>query len=404
MQPGVLPARGLSATSRLPPRIIFLWLVCLAALAACSTVPITGRSQLRFISNAELRDQSDLAALAVIDKARASGMLLSRDNPGATPTLMKVSRVGAAISKAATELAADNPDIQLPSAWETYVIRNVAINAQVFVSGKIVIYDGLLEVANTEAMLAAVIGHEMGHVIAQHNAERKSQRLLADVGVRVAILAAAASKPRYAPLAATIAPVVATYGFLLPFNREHELEADRIGMTLMAKAGYDPSAAVQFWENMASRGEPRKAEFLSTHPTAATRRDDLQQWLLVAMKDFRPSRALANESLRSFGHATFFGGSDVWWKEVTAISDARVGGVISEAEAVILKQDLMSRTVDFSYTALHGLWLRDAAAQHGEFWDKVLEIQQRRNAGTMAAWEAEAQIDRLVSQRATSNR
>jgi metalloendopeptidase OMA1, mitochondrial len=188
-----------------------------------------------------------------------------------------VSRVAAAIANAAGTLRQKYPDIQLPPSWEIYVIRSSAINAFVVPSGKIVIYDGLLQVANTEAMLAAVIGHEMGHAIAQHAAERQSQYLLADVSVRIAIVAAAASKPRYGRLVADVAPVIATLGFLLPFSREHELEADRIGMTLMSRAGYDPRQAVEFWDQIAARNDPRKPEFLSTHPDPERRRDELKQ-------------------------------------------------------------------------------------------------------------------------------
>jgi hypothetical protein len=114
------------------------------------------------------------------------------------------------------------------------------------------------------------------------------------------------------------------------------------------------------------------------------------------MKDFRPNRVAANERLRSLGDVVLFASSDVWFNEFNAITNARVEGLITEQEDVLLKKELWSRTVDLSYSSLRGLPVRDAGPQEGEFWLKVLEIQQRRKAGKTTEWDAEAQIQQLI--------
>ena len=377
---------------------VFVILSFITLLSGCTTVPITGRSQMRFMSNADVGAQTDLAVRALIDRAKASGALVTPHDPQSIAALERVARVSAAISKAAAEVSSENVGNTPAVSWETHVIRRSTTNALVTPSGKIIIYTGLLEVAQTESMLAAAIGHEMAHVVAQHAAERMSQNILADITVRLAVVAVAASQPRYAPIVATTAPLVAQGLFLLPYSRQHESEADRIGMVLMAKAGYDPNDAVAFWDRMAARGGSEFQEFLSTHPTATTRRNDLKKWLAEASAKFNPERAAANEALRVATNVPRLGNSDAWWREFNAIVDARVAGAITPDEADRLKQDLMNRTVDASYPSLKGVSI-DENPEFWEFWEKILKIQARRNAGTMTVWDADKEIRQLLVER-----
>jgi hypothetical protein len=142
---------------------------------------------------------------------------------------------------------------------------------------KIVVFTGLLPICRNEAGLAAVLGHEVGNVVAQHSAERLSQALLTQLALQT--VDAALSDSKHRPIVAAALGLGAQYGILLPFSREHESEADRIGLLYMAKAGYDPSEAIALWERMEARRGSGPWEFLSTHPSPATRRAQLQQWL-----------------------------------------------------------------------------------------------------------------------------
>jgi len=146
-------------------------------------------------------------------------------------------------------------------------------------NGKIVVFTGLLPVAQNEAAVAAVLGHEVGHVVGRHAAERISQTMLTQLGLRITDAALAASNTKYRPLIVAGLGLGAQYGVLLPFSREHESEADRLGLLYMAKAGYDPEEAIGLWERMEAKAGAGPWEFLSTHPSPATRRAQLREWL-----------------------------------------------------------------------------------------------------------------------------
>jgi hypothetical protein len=162
--------------------------------------------------------------------------------------------------------------------WEVIVVKAKEANAMVLPNGKIIIFTGLLPVAANDAGLAAIIGHEIAHVVASHAAERIGQAMLADVGLKVIdkVLENRNSKNR--PAVNSALGLGIQYGLLLPFSRDHELEADRIGMQFMAKAGYDPAEAAKVWERMQKRGGGSPWEFLSTHPSNATRQAKLQEF------------------------------------------------------------------------------------------------------------------------------
>jgi len=244
----------------------------LLILIGCATVPITGRSQINMISDQQLvaiSNEHFSRFMALMNKKNA--VLLPSESVKAAATLDSVNRVSERIVEAAGLKGRLN--------WQTVVIKSRNVNAFVMPNGKIVVFTGLLPVVKTEAGLAAVIGHEVAHVVARHRAERVSQAMLAKTVLTAAELAAAASNPKYRPLIGAALGLGAQYGFLLPFSRQHESEADHIGLFYMAKAGYDPVEAIGVWERMEAATGSGPWEYLSTHPSHATRRANIREWL-----------------------------------------------------------------------------------------------------------------------------
>lgn len=260
--------------------LIFLALL----LFGCAEVPLTQRKSLRIVPH------SDVVALGfqeyreVLKKAK-----LSRD-PQETAL---VRRVGKRIARAAEwflkreGMAEDLRYYQ----WEFNLIENdKVINAWCMPGGKIAVYTGLLPVARDENGLAVVLGHEVGHAIAHHGDERLSQNLLANLG-GMALSAALAQRPTETrQLAMAAFGLGANIGFLLPYSRIQESEADRIGLMLMAKAGYDPRGAVLLWKRMRQKGGKTPPALLSTHPAPSSRIADIRYHLPEAMAIYRKSR------------------------------------------------------------------------------------------------------------------
>ncbi len=256
-----------------PQKTRLLWTALFLALAAtgCTTVPITGRTQLNMISDQQLvaaadQDFSKFASLVVQKNAALS----ASESPQAAALVATVNRVSAKIIDAAGLRSRYN--------WQTLVVKSREANAFAMPNGKIVVFTGILPIAKTEAGLAAVLGHEVSHVIARHSAERVSQVLLAQVTAAAVDAALTASNSKYRPVVGAALGLGAQYGVLLPFSRAHESEADHIGLLLMAKAGYDPSEAVGLWQRMEAAGGSGPWEFLSTHPSHATRVAQLREW------------------------------------------------------------------------------------------------------------------------------
>jgi len=240
-------------------------------LAACQEVPITHRSQLQLISAGEESRMGLSAYQEVLKKEK-----LSHD-----PAVNElVTRVGSRIAA-----ATGRSDYQ----WEFRVLDDdKTVNAFCLPGGKVGVYTGLIPVARDEAGLAAVIGHEVAHAIARHGAERVSQQLLIE-GVTVATVLGTSDKRR-ADLYGGLIGAGATLGFLLPYSRLHESEADRMGLIYMAKAGYDPHAALELWRRMAALDKKKPPELLSTHPADETRIRQIEQWLPEALSYYRPVR------------------------------------------------------------------------------------------------------------------
>ncbi|MBP7649747.1 MAG: M48 family metallopeptidase [Phenylobacterium sp.] len=152
--------------------------------------------------------------------------------------------------------------------WEFVVLDSPELNAFVLPNGKVAVFKGMMEFAAADDELGAVVGHEVAHVLARHPAERVSQQLAAEVGMTLAQIAFGGENGENAQLVAGIFGLGATYGVLLPYSRTHELEADRVGVDLMRKAGMEPRGALRFWERMIERRETQGAppEALSSHP------------------------------------------------------------------------------------------------------------------------------------------
>lgn len=239
--------------------------------SGCQNVPLTGRSQLQMVSESQERRMGLTSFKEILEKEKLSSDPVINE---------RVTRIGQRIAA-----ATGRSDYQ----WEFKVIdSDKTINAFCLPGGKVAVYTGLLPVAEDDAGLAAVIGHEVAHAIARHGGERLSQEMLV-AGLTVAtVVATRESKNR--DLYAGLLGAGAAVGFLLPYSRLHENEADRMGLIYMAKAGYDPHAAVDLWRRMAvvSKEKSKPPEFLSTHPADETRIREIQKWLPEAMSYYRP--------------------------------------------------------------------------------------------------------------------
>lgn len=247
----------------------------LIAVSGCSTVPYTKRSQFMVMSESE-----DLQL-----GAAAYQQVLKKEKIVTDPRITEpVQRVGKRIAAAANKPEYD---------WQFAVIDDPRqVNAFCLPGGKVAVYTGLFPIAKDEAGLAVVIGHEVAHALARHGAERMSTGMaLQAAGVAVAVAAGGQS-------AATQQAIMQAYGLgaqvgvALPFSRSQESEADRIGLILMAKAGYEPEAALGLWQRMEqASGGKGPPEWLSTHPKEATRQEDIQGWIAEARQYFQPPPA-----------------------------------------------------------------------------------------------------------------
>ncbi|WP_029898123.1 M48 family metallopeptidase [Desulfohalovibrio reitneri] len=244
-------------------------LLCLALFllpAACATQPYTGDSQFTLISESQALKLGEDAANQVLKEKKLS------DN---AEYVSQVERVGKNISRVSIR-----PDWD----WKFYVIEDDSANAFALPGGKVFVHTGILELAQSDDELATVMGHEIAHALLRHGSERMSTAMALNLGS--AIGAAAMGGGSREQQAAMVAfGIGANVGVLLPFSRNQEREADKIGLRLMAEADYDPAAAVTFWQRMLAKkeeaGKDAPPEFLSTHPPTNERIEtlrDLQAW------------------------------------------------------------------------------------------------------------------------------
>jgi predicted Zn-dependent protease len=195
------------------------------------------------------------------------------------------------VVRVAARLARTTGDAAKDFKWHVSLIRSPQANAFCLPGGKIAVFTGILPYTKTEAGLAAVMGHEMAHAVARHGSQRLLRTTMAQTIMAGAQFSLGDMDPsqRRAVMAAIGAG--AQYGVLLPFSREHELEADQMGLLYMARAGYDPGEAISFWERMGSVGGQQPPEFASTHPSHGTRIQQLREFMPKAVAEFEKRSA-----------------------------------------------------------------------------------------------------------------
>jgi len=244
-------------------------LIAVLFLSACVTSP-TGRTQLVFMPDDEL-DAMGLQAFNT----------LKSEKPISQNT--RQTEFVRCITRAITQ--------EVGGEWEVVVFEDGTLNAFALPGNKVGVHSGLINLVDNQDQLATVIGHEIGHVMAKHSNERMSQKLGAQVGVSL-IAAVAAPQTPLGQTAISLLGVGAQYGIIMPFSRLHESEADEIGLELMAKAGFNPAESVTLWLKMAEASQGQQpAEFLSTHPSHATRIEDLQKQMPEAISLMQQAHA-----------------------------------------------------------------------------------------------------------------
>jgi predicted Zn-dependent protease len=252
-------------------RLHHSWLALLCVglvLLGCSQVPLTGRERVLLVTEAE---ELELGAATYDDVIGKSN--LSRDEP----QVRRINTIGMRIAPVTGKMDYE---------WEFNLIEADSVtNAFCLPGGKVAVYTGILKLASSDDELATVMAHEIAHAIARHGAERMSQMLLVQLG-SIALEEAMKNKTQQTLDLARVAYGVGTnLLFILPYSRTHESEADYLGLIYMAKAGYDPRAAVIFWRKMQDQYAGKEPpEFLSTHPGSDRRLDDLTRWLPEALR------------------------------------------------------------------------------------------------------------------------
>ncbi len=243
----------------------------LAFFFSCATNPFTGKKNLNFVSNSQLFPSA----------FQQYGTFLKENKViVGTAEAKRVESVGIKIKNAAERWlnANGHPEYLNGYQWEYKLIENKEVNAWCMPGGKIVVYSGILPIAKDDAGLATVMGHEVSHALANHGAQRMSAAQLQQIGAVGVAVATGSQSAEQQKMWQEYYGIGSQVGVMLPFSRSHETEADKIGLTLMAIAGYNPEQAITFWERMSASSSGNKpAEMLSTHPSDATRIANLKK-------------------------------------------------------------------------------------------------------------------------------
>ncbi len=254
---------------------IWLALAMLVLLNACATVSETGRSQLLLVS----KDQEVQLGLTEFEKLKQ-----------ATPRA-RDARANAMLQRVGQRIAAV---AEMPEAkWEFVLFEDPQPNAFCLPGGKVGVYTGILPITKDETGLATVVGHEVAHAVARHGGERMSQALLSQLGGQLLGSALQNSPDQTRNLWQGVYGLTSQVGWVLPHSRKQELEADHIGLKYMARAGYDPRLAVDFWKRFQAYSQARGGqgwEFLSTHPMDETRIAELEKLMPMALQEYRPAK------------------------------------------------------------------------------------------------------------------
>lgn len=264
---------------------VIILLCFLIFLISCETVPITGRQRLSIIPESDLLPLSLQQYSDVLKKSqisRDSGKVMMVRNAGnkiarSAETFLRESGRGASVK-----------DYQ----WEFNVINDdKTVNAWCMPGGKVAVYSGIFPITRDETGMAVVLSHEIAHAIAGHGSERMSQSLVAQLGGAALSTALKTNPGTTSALFMQAYGAGASLGFLLPYSRLQENEADRIGLMLMARAGYNPEKAVDLWVRMNQQGKgARPPEFLSTHPAPESRIAEIKSFMPEAMRYYQAPR------------------------------------------------------------------------------------------------------------------
>ncbi len=261
-------------------------LVTSTLLVACARNAITGRKQLSLYPESEIQAAASQQYRQFLSENRVISASGSRDAE-------MVKRVGQRITSAITAyytqkgLASELEGYE----WEYNLVESKEVNAWCMPGGKIVVYSGLLPITQNEAALAVVMGHEVTHALARHGNERLSQSMLQQLGGAALSVALVNQPVQTQNLLMAAYGAGSTVGILLPFSRNQEYEADKLGLIYTAMAGYNPQEAVSLWQRMESASNGQKPpEFLSTHPNEGNRIKRLEQMMPEALKYYKPIR------------------------------------------------------------------------------------------------------------------
>lgn len=264
--------------------IIFV-LAALVVFASCSTVPVTGRKQVLLVSDSEVLTSSLTEYQKYMNTATKS------TDAAQTAQVERVGKKIAAATEAYLRMNGQESEIQNFS-WEFNLVKSDELNAFCMPGGKIVVYEGLMKIMSSDDELAVVLGHEVAHAVAKHSNERMSQQVLAQYGSNILGAALANKSASIQNVAGQVYGLGTQYGVTLPFSRKHESEADYIGLIFMRLAGYDPNVALSFWQKMSAASSNSTPEFMSTHPSDATRISQIKKELPTVLSKYQPLAAV----------------------------------------------------------------------------------------------------------------
>ena len=255
--------------------------VLFVSCGTTSTVPITGRQQTLMVTDGEV--------LSLANQQYQEFMKTAKKSTNTKNTAM-VQRVGQKLATAVTNYLKNNGLAAEVNnfSWEFTLVQDQQVNAWCMPGGKIVVYEGLLPITQNEASLAIVLGHEIAHAVAKHSAEQLSTQMRQQYGLQIG--SAIAGALGVGQTTQSIMQMVAALNFNfgnLKYSRNHESEADHMGLIFAAMAGYDPQVAVTFWQRMAAASNNQTAEFMSDHPSDATRIKQIQGWMPEALKYYK---------------------------------------------------------------------------------------------------------------------
>ena len=264
--------------------------VVLVGCGTTKTVPITGRQQSLMVSDGEV--------LSLSTQQYQEFMKTAKLSTNATNTAL-VKRVGQNLATAVTNYLNANglsEDVQ-NFQWTFNLVQNNQVNAWCMPGGLICVYEGLLPVTQNEASLAIVLGHEIAHAVARHSAEQMSTQIKQQYGLQIGTAVAGAMGMGTNTQSIVQAIVAQGFNFKnLKYSRNHESEADHMGLIFAAMAGYDPQVAVNFWQRMAASSSSQTAEFLSDHPSDATRIRQIQEWMPEALQYYNAQQKAASKT------------------------------------------------------------------------------------------------------------